>query len=134
MPTRAANDTEKIELERQRFKAQLATAIEEEDDPLAVYDQFVQWTITNYGDNDPDSGLRELLKQATGEFKEDPLYKTDLRYLKLWSLYAGLFDRPEAIAIYGYLLGNGIGTSYSMLYEGYASLLEADGRFVFRSL
>ncbi|RDB26141.1 Checkpoint serine/threonine-protein kinase bub1 [Hypsizygus marmoreus] len=128
MPPRAANDAAKIEQERQKFRAQLATAINEEDDPLAVYDQFVQWTLKIYGKDDPDSGLLELLERATREFKGDPLYKTDLRYLKLWSLYAGLMKRPGAIEIYAYLLGNDIGTSYSMLYEGYAALLEADGR------
>ena len=127
---RLTPDTTRIELERQRFRAQLETALREEDDPLAVYDQFVQWTLKNYGDNNPNSGLLELLEQATGQFKEDPLYRTDLRYLKLWSLYASQVDRPKAIAVYAYLLANDIGTSYSILYEGYASFLEADGRFV----
>lgn len=125
-----AQDAAKINSERKRFRAKLANAIGEEDDPLAVYDQFVQWTLKNYGENDPESGLLELLKQATTQFKEDPLYKTDLRYLKLWSLYATQVARPDAITIYAYLLTNEIGTSYSILYDGYAALLEADGRSV----
>lgn len=131
MPSRpASRDAEKIDLERQNFRAQLETAINEEDDPLAVYNQFVQWTVKNYGENDPDSGLLELLEQVTREFKEDPVYKTDLRYLKLWSLYARQVERTAAIDIYADLLSNDIGISYSALYEEYAALLEADGRCV----
>lgn len=131
MPSRpASRNVEKTDLERQIFRTQLETAVNEEDDPLAVYNQFVQWTIKNYGESDPDSGLLELLEQATREFKEDPVYKTDLRYLKLWSLYARQVERTAAIDIYADLLSNDIGISYSALYEEYAALLEADGRRV----
>lgn len=131
MPLRLApGDVRKLEQEKQEFRTKLATAINDEDDPLAVYDQFIQWTLKTYGEDDPNSGLSELLEQATKEFKEDPLYKTDLRYLKLWSLYARQVDRSGAIAIYAYLVSNEIGTSYSVLYEEYTTLLEADGRCV----
>ncbi|KAF4614186.1 hypothetical protein D9613_007585 [Agrocybe pediades] len=112
------------ERERQRFRTKLATALSEEDDPLALYHQFVQWTIKNYGESDPTSGLVELLKEATMQFKDDALYKTDLRYLKLWALYARQVDKVGAIAIYAYLVEHDIGTSYAALYEDYASLLE----------
>jgi checkpoint serine/threonine-protein kinase len=125
-PTSA--DAGKLQLKKDEFRAKLSTAINEEDDPLAVYDQFVQWTLKTYGENNPNSGLLELLEQATREFRDDPLYKTDLRYLKLWSLYARQVERSGAIAIYAYLVSNEIGTSYSVLYEEYATLLDADGR------
>lgn len=129
-PRPESRNAEKIDRERDNFRAQLETALNEEDDPLAVYNQFVQWTVKNYGENDPDSGLLELLEQATKQFKDDPVYKTDLRYLKLWSLYARQVERPAAIDIYTDLFTNDIGISYSALYEEYAALLEADGRCV----
>ena len=117
--------------ERQKYKSKLITALNEEDDPLAVYHQFVQWTIKNYGEADPNSGLVDLLKEATMQFKEDELYKTDLRYLKMWALYARQAKlRSEAIGIYADLVTSDIGTSYSALYEDYAALLEGDGRCV----
>ena len=116
--------------ERQRYQSRLATALNEEDDPLATYHQFVQWTIKNYGENDPTSGLLELLKDATNQFKNDSVYKTDLRYLKLWALYARQVEKAGAISIYAYLVSNDIGTSYSALYEDYANLLEDEGRWV----
>ncbi|CAA7267003.1 unnamed protein product [Cyclocybe aegerita] len=115
------------ERERQKYKARLATA-NEEDDPLAAYHQFVQWTVKSYGERDPASGLVELLKEATSQFKEDSVYKTDLRYLKIWALYARQMDTAGAISIYSYLIANDIGTSYSALYEDYANLLEYSGR------
>jgi checkpoint serine/threonine-protein kinase len=106
----------------------------DEDDPLAAYHQFVQWTIKNYGENNPKSGLKDLLMEATSQFKDDQLYKTDLRYLKLWALYARQMDKAGALAIYASLDALGIGTSYSALYEDYANLLEGDGRYVTSSL
>src|SRR6266446_7581066 len=103
--------------ERKRYQYLIATALNEEDDPLETYHQFVQWTLKNYGENDPNSGLLELLKDATSQFKNDSLYKTDLRYLKLWGLYARQVEKVGAISIYSYLVSNDIGTSYSALYE-----------------
>ncbi|KAG5638771.1 hypothetical protein H0H81_010192 [Sphagnurus paluster] len=128
MPGRTPADARRLDDERKRLRAKLDVAINEEDDPLAVYDQFIQWTIQSYGEKDPNSGLRHLLEEATRKFKDDPIYKTDLRYLKLWAMYATLHERPGAIAIYGHLLATGIGTSFSLLYEKYAVLLEADGK------
>ena len=116
--------------ERKLYQSRIATALNEEEDPLATYHQFVQWTIKNYGENDPKSGLLELLKDATNQFKNDSLYKTDLRYLKLWALYARQVEKAGAISIYSYLVSNDIGTSYSALYEDYANLLEDEGRWV----
>lgn len=116
-------------LKRQRlaFEKRISTA-NDEDDPLAVYVQFVQWIVNTYGENDPTSGLLKVLEKVTAEFAQDSLYKTDLRFLKLWILYAHQVERPIAIAIYAFLLKNEIGTSYSVLYEEYAKMLEADGK------
>lgn len=132
MPPRPADALSPADRERERakYQARLANALSEEDDPLAVYHQFVQWTIKNYGESDPNSGLKDLLKEATNQFKDDATYKSDLRYLKLWALAARQLDQPGAIAIYAYLVANDIGTTYSALYEDYANLLEAGGRCV----
>ena len=129
----ASHSAPEREREMQKFKARLANALTEEDDPLAVYHQFVQWTIKNYGENNPRSGLKELLKEATTMFKDDSVYKSDLRYLKIWALYARQMDKVSALAIYASLIANDIGTSYSALYEDYSTLLESEGRYVFLS-
>lgn len=123
-------DADALQKQRQKYRKLAANALTEADDPLAVYQEFIQWTLENYADRDPESGLVELLEEATRAFKTDPLVKNDVRYLKIWSLYAQQMDRPGAIGIYAYLVANDIGISYAALYEEYANLLEQDGRCV----
>ncbi|KAJ3815526.1 hypothetical protein F5876DRAFT_30363 [Lentinula aff. lateritia] len=120
--------TDGLESQRDKFKQRIA-AIAFEEDPLAVYVEFVQWTLDNFDDNDPHSGLSQLLDEATKKFKKDEAYKADLRYLKLWALYANRVSQRSAIGVYSQLWKNGFGVSYSLLYEEYASILEAVGRF-----
>ncbi|THV07416.1 hypothetical protein K435DRAFT_742569, partial [Dendrothele bispora CBS 962.96] len=96
------------------------SSIDNEDDPLAVYVEFVQWTINN---NDPNSELPQLLKEATKAFDGDATYKSDLRYLKLWIQYAHR-SKFSTLSVFGYLYKHAIGTSYSLLYEEYANVLE----------
>jgi len=117
--------------QRQKFERRIATALETEDDPLDVYVQFVQWITENYDAGDSNSGLTELLRKATEAFKGDPNYKADLRYLKLWSLYTKRVPTPTALKIWTNLVGKEIGTTYSLLYEEFAAVLEASGRRVF---
>ncbi|TFK28122.1 hypothetical protein FA15DRAFT_634336 [Coprinopsis marcescibilis] len=116
------------EKQRQKYRAKVTKAYKEDDDPLAAYNQFVQWTVKNYGEKDPKSGLKDLLDEVTGLFRDDVGYKNDLRYLKMWALHARQVERSQAVKIYAFLVENGIGTTYSALYEDYANLLEKDGR------
>lgn len=113
------------ERQREKYRARLKSS-DNEDDPLQVYDEFVQWTRKHYDGNDPDSGLLELLEEATTKFKDDSNYKMDLRYLKLWLLYARQVEDPAFT--YAFLIANNIGTRYSVLYEEYADVLEGSGR------
>jgi len=118
---------------RAQFRLQVVQALEdvEEDDetadPLDVYSRFVAWTLESYPQGQSaDSGLLELLEEATRRLKDMEVYKQDSRYLKLWILYAGYVDKPSII--YSYLLANDIGTDNAQLYEEYALVLERDGR------
>lgn len=127
MEPQAAARQQDLKRQRRDFEMRLAE-IYEEDDPLAVYVQYVQWIVNNYSEDDPTSGLQPLLRKATDAFKHDSLYKTDLRYLKLWTLYARHLEHRAAIEVYVSLLKNEIGSSYALLYEKYAELLEASGQ------
>lgn len=97
------------------------------EDPLAVYDQFVQWTLTNYP---PEflglSCLVEVLDEATRKFKGDEGIKADRRYLKMWFLYGSLVDRPSVV--FKHLLTRGIGLGSAQLYLDYSLILERAGR------
>lgn len=110
--------------ERSAYQKRIETALDEDEDPLAVYYDFVQWIMKN----EPRSRLLPLLEQATRKFKNDVAYKTDLRYLKLWILYAKNIEKGSPAAVYGFLLKNDIGTTYSILYEEFAEVLEREGR------
>lgn len=116
---------------RAQFRLQVEQALnddaDEEDDetsdPLDVYSRFVAWTMESYpqGQNF-ESGLVELLEEATRVLKDKEIYRQDLRYLKLWILYAGYVQQPQLI--YAFLLENEIGTDLGQFYEEYADCLE----------
>ncbi|TDL15816.1 hypothetical protein BD410DRAFT_777737 [Rickenella mellea] len=95
--------------------------------PLEAYCDFVYWTIEHYPQgHSAESGILELLEEATRMLKDDTACKSDLRYLKLWVLYASYVEKPAVI--YAYLLANEIGSMHAVLYEEYALVLERDGR------
>jgi|SRR5712671_446983 len=116
-----------LNAESSRLRSQIASEIDEADDPLALYDRFVKWIFDEYPrEHLASSGLVELLEEATRRYKEDSSYKSDLRYLKLWTLYASLVDKPSVV--YKFIITTGIGTVYALLFEDYALTLERDGR------
>ncbi|EJF64965.1 hypothetical protein DICSQDRAFT_153131, partial [Dichomitus squalens LYAD-421 SS1] len=116
----------KLARTRDQYRAQLATALTEDADPLAAYDSFVKWTVDSYGPHLAQSGLLELLEEATRYFVDDDAYKSDLRYLKLWLLYASHVEDPTVI--YAFLHSKNIGKIYAQTYQEYADALERRGR------
>ncbi|KAL1949188.1 hypothetical protein VTO73DRAFT_10994 [Trametes versicolor] len=119
---------------RRRHRANVEIALEDEDDdadPLEAYSRFVYWTVENYPQgHSAESGLLELLEEATRVLRDDRggKWRADLRYLKLWTLYASYVDKPTVI--YKYLLVNEIGTAHALFYEEYAMALERANRRV----
>jgi hypothetical protein len=118
----------RLAADRKRHMKECDNALDD-DDPLAAFVRFVDWTVDNYPQGEcVESGLLELLELATRSFVDSPLYKTDMRYLKLWILYASIVDHPTKI--YAYLNANEIGTGYSLFYEEYCNALEQCGMYV----
>jgi hypothetical protein len=102
---------------------------DDDDDPLGAYTAFVNWTLEAYPQGQSaESGLLELLEEATRVLKDDRggRWRVELRYLKLWVLYAGYVEKPGVV--YMFLLANDIGTAWALLYEEYAGVLERSGR------
>ncbi|PVG04065.1 hypothetical protein CPB86DRAFT_809962 [Serendipita vermifera] len=113
--------------ERRQFEEEAELALDNDDDPLAAWIRFVDWTVDNYPQGvSAESGLLELLERATRIFSSDPRYKNDMRYLKLWIHYASYVDHP--VKIFSYLNTNEIGTAYALFYEEYCNALERSGR------
>lgn len=122
-----------------RHKINIQIALEGEDpddDPLEAYCRFVYWTLEAYPQGQSaESGLLELLEEATRILKDDRggRWREELRYLKLWVLYASYVEKP--VIVYKFLLANDIGTQHALLYEEYAAVLERDFRYpVYRYL
>jgi spindle assembly checkpoint component MAD3 len=69
-----------------------------------------------------------VLEEATRVLKDDrdKKWKAELRYLKLWMLYASYVEKPSIV--YVFLLANEVGTGWALLYEEYAGVLERSGR------
>jgi checkpoint serine/threonine-protein kinase len=117
-----------LDQERRRFQQQITELdVQQEEDPLDIYYQFAQWLDQNYPqDHAVETGLVDLLEEATKVFLKVDHYKSDLRYLKLWVMYARHVEDPGSI--YSHLLSKSIGTTYALLYEEYSDLLERTGR------
>lgn len=101
----------------------------EESDPLEAYCQLVYWVVENYPQgHSAESGLLELLEEATRVLKDHQAgkWRGDIRYLKLWVLYASYVEKPAVI--YKFCMVNEIGTSHALLYEEFAIVLERAGR------
>ncbi|RDB29894.1 Mitotic spindle checkpoint component mad3 [Hypsizygus marmoreus] len=120
----------KLSATRNRLRINVELALDDEDgDPLDAYCRLVSWTVENYPQGPSvESGLIELLEEATRVLKDDRDggWRGDLKYLKLWLLYASFVERPTLI--YRFLISNEIGTNFGLLYEEYAAVLERDGR------
>ncbi|KAJ2899743.1 hypothetical protein MKZ38_002817 [Zalerion maritima] len=125
-PTDSKNINDCIRAEYEAEVENLA----ESDDPLDIFDRYVQWTLDAYpsAQATPQSGLHTLLERATKTFVSYPQYKNDPRYLKLWIHYIHFFsDAPRETFVY--LARHGIGDSLALFYEEYAAWLEGAGRW-----
>lgn len=115
---------------RKRHRMNVQIALEDEDDdPLEAYCRFVYWTLENYPQGpSADSCLLELLEEATRVLKDDRdgAWRSELKYLKLWVLYASYVEKPSIV--FKFLLANEIGTEHALLYEEYSGVLERMGK------
>ena len=100
---------------------------DENVDVLGAYVAFVDWTVQHYPQgHNSESGIVELLEEATRALKDDRRWRNDPRYLDLWIQYASYVERP--LVIYAFLVSNEIATQLARLYVEYATVLEREGR------
>ncbi|KAF9458989.1 Mad3/BUB1 homology region 1-domain-containing protein [Collybia nuda] len=130
LATPHAQRESKLSATRNRLRINVELALDDEEgDPLEAYCRLVYWTVENYPQGPSvESGLIELLEEATRVLKDDREghWRGDLKYLKLWLLYASFVEKPTII--YRFLIANEIGTDHALLYEEFAAVLERDGR------
>lgn len=122
------NHTSSLLAEKEELRRGIGQAIADQDDVLAAYEQFVKWLGQHERDTRlvHDYEILEVLEEAVRTLKDDQHYKKDLRYVKLWTMYAKRVRKPDAV--YAFLFKNAIGTSHSQLYEECALVLEEGGK------
>lgn len=120
----------KLSATRNKLRINVEITLDDEDgDPLEAYCRLVYWTVENYPQgHSAESGLLELLEEATRVLKDEGggRWRGDLKYLKLWLLYASYVEKPTIV--YKFLIANEIGTQHALLYEEHAAVLERDRR------
>ncbi|GAN08325.1 hypothetical protein MAM1_0199c07834 [Mucor ambiguus] len=106
----------------EQFREQLKH-IDEQDDPLQTYINYIEWTIQMYPEGPKGkSNLLWLLEDATTQFSDDARYKADPRYLKTWLEYAKHSEYKKNV--YLHLMENDIGQGLALFYEDYAAYYE----------
>ncbi|XP_065876772.1 mitotic checkpoint serine/threonine-protein kinase BUB1-like [Euphorbia lathyris] len=100
------------------------------DESLSVQDPLLPWlvSIKKALDNKAFGGdLNKLLVDCIQTFKHDAKYRNDPRFLKIWLLYLEGVEDYETV--FKEMEKNNICSDHSVLYELYASLLEAKGNW-----
>ncbi|EPX70898.1 mitotic spindle checkpoint protein Mad3 [Schizosaccharomyces octosporus yFS286] len=113
--------------ERISFEEKLQIA-DREEDPLQVWIDYIQWTLNSYPQgNTSESGLLSLLERCSQQFVKSPIYKNDIRYLRIWMQYAKYVEDPAEL--FSFLSLHEIGTNFSLYYEEFAGYFESNGLY-----
>ncbi|CAK9780273.1 hypothetical protein CC85DRAFT_201541 [Cutaneotrichosporon oleaginosum] len=93
-------------------------------DVLDLWNRYVSFTVQN----NPSSPSRiiPVVESATRRFIDDARYQQDIRYLKLWIIYARQVERREEVWMF--LESRDVGTRHAAFYEEWALVLEGIGR------
>ncbi|CCH45142.1 putative serine/threonine-protein kinase [Wickerhamomyces ciferrii] len=121
------NQLKKQQLEERLKIEKELESIDELDDPIQPFLDYIHWIRTNYPSGaSVESGLVQVLERCTSQFRDFDFYKNDARYLNVWLTYAKYSENPRDIFIY--LARKEIGTNLALYYEEYANYLELNKR------
>ncbi|KAL7424504.1 protein kinase [Cryptotrichosporon argae] len=134
-PTGGNEEVEKAVIEgHQRFKREIEAAEvrdkegqDMEDgviDVLDPYHRYALFMVQHYPSTPAE--VLPLLESTTRRFVADARFAQDMRYLKLWVMYARLVERREEV--WAFLSQREVGTSHAVFYEEWAIALEGLGR------
>eukprot|EP01113_Clastostelium_recurvatum_P026652 TRINITY_DN3198_c0_g1_i3.p1 TRINITY_DN3198_c0_g1~~TRINITY_DN3198_c0_g1_i3.p1 ORF type:complete len:1237 (+),score=310.06 TRINITY_DN3198_c0_g1_i3:59-3712(+) len=113
----------KIEEQRRLYEAALHN--NNDDDKLMMWINYITWAQQTFP-AEQNQQVLPLLQRCTTELEENPMYQNDIRYLKIWVVYAGLVHDP--VDIFTHLEEKRIGQAIGLLYEAWASVLEERDR------
>ncbi|XP_062947670.1 mitotic checkpoint serine/threonine-protein kinase BUB1 beta [Cynocephalus volans] len=97
------------------------------NDPLDVWDRYINWTEQNYPQGGKESNMSTLLERAVEALQGEKQYYSDPRFLNLWLKLGHLCNEP--LDMYSYLHNQGIGVSLAQFYISWAEEYEARENF-----
>ncbi|XP_045865530.1 mitotic checkpoint serine/threonine-protein kinase BUB1 beta [Meles meles] len=97
------------------------------NDPLDVWDRYINWTEQNYPQGGKESNMSTLLERAVEALQGEKRYYNDPRFLSLWLKLGHLCNEP--LDMYNYLHSQGIGVSLAQFYISWAEEYEARENF-----
>lgn len=97
------------------------------NDPLDVWDRYINWTEQNYPQGGKESNMSALLERAVEALQGEKRYYNDPRFLSLWLKLGHLCNEP--LDMYSYLQNQGIGISLAQFYISWAEEYEARENF-----
>ncbi|XP_008571945.1 PREDICTED: mitotic checkpoint serine/threonine-protein kinase BUB1 beta [Galeopterus variegatus] len=97
------------------------------NDPLDVWDRYINWTEQNYPQGGKESNMSTLLERAVEALQGEKQYYSDPRFLNLWLKLGHLCNEP--LDMYSYLHSQGIGVSLAQFYISWAEEYEARENF-----
>ncbi|CCE65137.1 hypothetical protein TPHA_0J03180 [Tetrapisispora phaffii CBS 4417] len=116
------------------FEKRLMEELEEMDDPLELYLEYIQWINDAFpqGGTSKQSGMLDLMERCLMYLKDVDIYKNDPRYLKIWLWYIDLFARGSLVDmkdIFVYMYRKRIGVKLTLFYEEFVNILMNMKRF-----
>ncbi|EPQ03962.1 Mitotic checkpoint serine/threonine-protein kinase BUB1 beta [Myotis brandtii] len=97
------------------------------NDPLDVWDRYINWTEQNYPQGGKESNMSTLLERAVEALQGEKRYYNDPRFLSLWLKLGHLCNEP--LDMYSYLHNQGIAVSLAQFYISWAEEYEARENF-----
>lgn len=98
------------------------------DDPLLPWLRCIKWARDTFSHDAQNMYINKLLEICTATFQNDDKYRNDIRYLKLWILYAD--SSQDFDQVYSTMEEKGIGRCHSLFYEAYAIYLELQSKLI----
>ncbi|QEU58241.1 Bub1/Mad3 [Kluyveromyces lactis] len=111
---------------RLAFERDIHDTLDELDDPLQLFLEYINWIHDNYpSPTTRQSGLPEIMERCIEYCKNIETYKNDVRYLKVWLQYIDLFavKLDEKREMFVYMMRLEIGDRLALYYESFSQLL-----------
>lgn len=108
------------------FEKKLYNELEDMDDPLELFIEYIHWLHNSSNNPHQDIDLKNIIERCLNYFKEIETYNNDPRYLKIWLLYIVTFysmDLNECLKLFVFMFNFNIGTKLTLFFEEFSKLL-----------